>query len=80
MTCERDSFVFRHPGPPASFVDTFRDYYGPNMNAFAAARESGREEALRDELVGLVEAQNRSGVPDRTEVAATFLRVTARKG
>ena len=80
VTCEKDSFVFRHAGPAASFVDTFRDYYGPTMNAFAAARESGREDSLRQELVTLFEAQNTSADPDRTEIPATFLRVTARKG
>jgi SAM-dependent methyltransferase len=79
VTCEKDSFVFRHDGPPASFVDTFRDYYGPTMNAFAAARESGREEALREELVALFDAQNVSADPGRTEIPATFLRVTAVK-
>ena len=79
VRCERDTFVFRHDGPPASFVDTFRDYYGPTMNAFAAARESGREDELRDELVTLFEAQNVSQDPNRTEIPATFLRVTAVK-
>ncbi len=80
VTCEKDSFIFRHDGPPASFVDTFRDYYGPTMNAFVAARERGSEEALRGELVTLFEAQNVSQDPGRTEIAATFLRVTAVKG
>lgn len=80
LTCERDSFVFRHPGPPADFVAHFRDYYGPTMNAFAAARDSGREEELERELVELFERQNGSGDPQRTEISATFLRVTATKG
>lgn len=79
VTCEKDSFVFRYDAPPADFVDTFRDYYGPTMNAFAAARESGREEALREELIALFEGQNVSADPGRTEIPATFLRVTAVK-
>ena len=37
VTCEKDSFVFRHDGPPVDFVATFRDYYGSTMNAFTAA-------------------------------------------
>ena len=49
------------------------------MNAFAAARESGREDELRGELVTLFGAQNVSQDPERTEIPATFLRVTAVK-
>ena len=36
---------------PAQFVDAFREYYGPTMNAFDAASKSGRAETLRNELV-----------------------------
>ncbi|NJC04518.1 SAM-dependent methyltransferase [Sphingomonas kaistensis] len=79
VSCERDSFVFRHGGPPADFVAHFRDYYGPTMNAFAAARDSGRDGELERELVDLFERQNGSGDPQRTEIPATFLRVTATK-
>lgn len=79
VTCERDSFVFRHAGAPADFVAHFRDYYGPTMNAFAAASENGKEDALGRELVELFERQNQSADPHRTEIPATFLRVTAVK-
>nr|WP_314445883.1 class I SAM-dependent methyltransferase [uncultured Sphingomonas sp.] len=79
VACERDSFVFRHQGSPADFVAHFRDYYGPTMNAFAAARDNGRAEELERELVDLFERQNQSGDPRRTEIPATFLRVTAIK-
>src|SRR5262249_18851022 len=33
----RDTFVFDYDGPPARYVDEFRKYYGPTMNAFEAA-------------------------------------------
>ena len=33
----RDTFTFNYPSPPAAFVDEFRKYYGPTMNAFEAA-------------------------------------------
>lgn len=79
VTCERDSFTFRHDGPPAELVDRFTNYYGPTMNALAAAEQNGRENELRDQLGQLFEAQNRSGDPGRTEIPATFLRVTAIK-
>lgn len=75
----RDSFVFRHDGPPAEFVGLFRDYYGPTMNAFAAAHETGQGDKLESELVALFERQNVSADPGRTEIPATFLRVTAVK-
>jgi SAM-dependent methyltransferase len=73
----RDTFVFRFDGPAARFVDEFRDWYGPTMNAFEAAAKAGQEKALQDELETLFAAQNRSGRADRTEIAATYLRVTA---
>ncbi len=80
ITCERDTYVFDFKGSPAQFVDTFRQYYGPTMNAFEAAAKDGREEALRDELVRLFESQNRSSDPDATLIPATFLRVTVQAG
>ncbi len=76
VRCERDSYTFRFAGPPSQFVDTFRLYYGPTMNAFEAAQQQGREEELRSELEALFQSQNRSTDPARTEVTATFLRVT----
>ena len=71
----RDSFTFDFAGPPADYVDEFRNYYGPTMNAYEAAAKNGRESALRDEMVALFESQNRSGQNDRTTVQATLLRV-----
>src|SRR5437763_5091681 len=32
----RDTFTFNYPGTPSAFVDEFRRYYGPTMNAFDA--------------------------------------------
>lgn len=80
ITCERDTYVFAFQGTPAEFVDTFRQYYGPTMNAFEAAARDGREQALRDELAGLFETQNRSRDPGTTLIPATFLRVTVEVG
>jgi SAM-dependent methyltransferase len=80
ITCERDTYVFDFMGPPAEFVDTFRQYYGPTMNAFEAAAKQGREEALRSELVQLFESQNQSQYPNTTIIPATFLRVTVEVG
>lgn len=80
ITCERDSYVFDFDGSPAQFVDTFRQFYGPTMNAFDAAAKEGRTHALRDELVALFESQNQSQYPNTTLIAATFLRVTVQVG
>lgn len=80
ITCERDTYVFDFKGSPSRFVDTFRRYYGPTMNAFEAAAREGREQALHDELVQLFESQNRSGDPETTLIPATFLRVTVQAG
>ena len=72
----RDTFVFEFAGPPAQFLDTFRLYYGPTMNAFEAAEKNGRAIELQAELGALFAKQNRSGKDDRTTIDATFLRVT----
>jgi ubiquinone/menaquinone biosynthesis C-methylase UbiE len=60
---------------PTQFIESFRRYYGPTMNAFEAAEKSGRAEELSSQLVKLANAQNRS-TNDGTSIPATFLRVT----
>jgi len=72
----RETFTFRYPGTPAAFVDEFRLYYGPTMNAFEAAQKNGKAEELRDSLVDLFARQNTSSHSGLTEIPATFLRVT----
>jgi ubiquinone/menaquinone biosynthesis C-methylase UbiE len=77
ITFERATWVFRHDGPPAELFAIFRDYYGPTMNAFEAAAKAGRTADLERELRALFDAQNRGG--GRTEIPATFLKVTVAK-
>jgi SAM-dependent methyltransferase len=72
----RDSFTFDYAGPPAGLVDEFRKYYGPTMNAFAAAEKTGRAAGMQRELEALFDHHNQSPHPGRTSIAATFLRVT----
>ena len=60
IACERDTYVFDFAGTPKEFVGMFRDYYGPTMNAFAAAESNGRAAELQAELEALFEAQNTS--------------------
>jgi SAM-dependent methyltransferase len=78
IECERATYTFRYPGSPAEFLAVFRNYYGPTMNAFAAAEQSGRTVELQQQLQALFEAQNR-GPMGRTEIPATYLKVTVRK-
>lgn len=72
--CEREIYVFRHPGPASELLQTFKGYYGPTMNAFEAASKDGRAEQLEAELVQLFEDHNRAG-PGSTEIPATYLKV-----
>ena len=70
----RDTFTFNYNGTPAGFVDEFRKYYGPTMNAFDAAEKNGRAADLQRELEALFTAQNQGS--GTTSIPATFLRVT----
>lgn len=72
----RDTYTFNYPGTPAAFVDTFRRYYGPTMNAFDAAENNGRAADLQKELETLFERQNKSPNKEATSISATYLRVT----
>ncbi len=72
----RDAYVFNFNGSPAQFLDAFKNYYGPTMNAFDAAWKAGLVEDLQRELTELFEAKNTSGRKDFTSIPATFLRVT----
>jgi hypothetical protein len=76
ITCERDTFVFDAPVPASEYLTWFRDYYGPTMNAYAAAQASGRVDELHRELDELFNAQNQSADKSKTHMPATFLRVT----
>ena len=71
----RDTYTFNFPGAPSEFVDAFRKYYGPTMNAFDAAEKNGRASDLQKELVALFTSQNKSPSKDATSIPATFLRV-----
>jgi SAM-dependent methyltransferase len=76
ISTARDTFRFSSPDiGPEEFIDLFRRYYGPTMNAFEAAEKSGMAEELYRQLVELAKAQNEAtgcGI----SMAATFLRVT----
>jgi len=73
----RDTFVFDFPGTPAGFVNAFRKYYGPTMNAFEAAEKQGKADELQKKLEDLFNTQNKK--EDSTSIPATFLRVTVER-
>jgi SAM-dependent methyltransferase len=76
ISFERDTFTFNYPGPASTFVDEFRQYYGPTMNAFEAAEKNGRAAELQKELEDLFNRENKSPRKDATSIPATFLRIT----
>jgi SAM-dependent methyltransferase len=75
ISVSRETYTFEYPGPPTELLAVFRDYYGPTMNAFAAAEVDGRTEQLQKELEDLFVSQNTSLDAERTAVPATFLKV-----
>lgn len=75
----KDTYSFFAPYSPSKFVSVFKDYYGPTMNAFEAAGKNGNAVKLQNELEELFNDKNLSSSKDKTEIPATFLRVTVKK-
>jgi len=71
----RQTYTFEFPGTPSKFLDAFRTFYGPTMNAFEAAERGGRAKDLRSELEELFNSQNTSSGKDTTTIPATYLSV-----
>ena len=76
ITFATDIYTFEFNGTPAAFVDVFRTFYGPTMNAFESAERLGSGEDLRRELEALFAGENISASADRTTIAARFLNVS----
>jgi len=73
-----DTYVFDAPYSTSTLVETFRNYYGPTMNAFEAAEKNGKALDLQRELEILFNSQNKSNDPNTSSIPATFLRVTVK--
>ena len=71
----KETFTFKSSYPPAHFLEKFRNYYGPTMNAFEAAEKNGKAAELQRELEELFISQNK-GSADTTSIPATYLKVT----
>jgi SAM-dependent methyltransferase len=72
----RDTFTFNYPCPSKAFVNEFRKYYGPAMNAFEVAEKNGQVADLQKGLEELFNRQNQSPRKEATSIPATFLCVT----
>ena len=72
----RDTYTFNAPYSPSKFVEQFKTFYGPTMNAFEAAEKNGKSAELQRELEALFVSQNKSTDAGKTTIPATFLRVT----
>jgi len=72
----RDSWTFNAPVSATEYMRTYKEYYGPIMNAFVAAEKNGNATDLERELNDLFNVHNQSSNKDTTSITAPFLRVT----
>jgi hypothetical protein len=72
----RDTYTFAAPISASEFLNSFKTYYGPTMNAFEAAEKNGKALELQNELEVLFHSQNKSTSENAISFPATFLRVT----
>ncbi len=79
ISFEKDTYTFNAAYSPSAFLEKFRNYYGPTMNAFEAAEKDGKAADLQRELEELFNRENRSDDPGKTSIPATFLRVTVKR-
>ena len=79
ISFNRETFTFHAPYDPASFVQSFKTFYGPTMNAFEAAEKNGKAMELQTELELLFKTQNRSEDISTTSIPATYLQVTVQR-
>ena len=73
ISFSRETWTFDFAGPASELLGTFRDHYGPTMNAYAAAEASGRADELHGQMQELFERCNTSSVASTTMIPATYL-------
>ncbi len=79
ISCVREIFTFNVPLAPSEFLDRFKNFYGPTMNAFEAAEKNGKADELYNELLALFLSQNKSGNDENTFIPATYMKITVIK-
>lgn len=75
ISFSRETFTFIADYSPVNYVNVFKTYYGPTMNAFEAAAKEGSADMLQKELETLFESQNNAGDNQATSISATYLKV-----
>lgn len=75
ISFKKEPFTFKAKCTPVQFVNLFKLYYGPTMNAFEAAEKNGKGEDLKRELEALFAKQNSSPDGSTTSITATYLLV-----
>jgi ubiquinone/menaquinone biosynthesis C-methylase UbiE len=77
ISFEQETLIFNASYTPVVFLEQFRKYYGPTMNAFEAAEKNGKADELQAELEKLFNSQNTKG--KETSIAATYLLITVKR-
>jgi ubiquinone/menaquinone biosynthesis C-methylase UbiE len=75
ISFSKEIFTFSAHYSSSEFVNIFKNYYGPTMNAFEAAEKNGRASELQHELEVLFESQNKSTNGHSTIIPSNFLKV-----
>lgn len=76
ISFSKETWTFNAHYSPTEFVQIFKNYYGPTMNAFEAAEKNGKGKDLQHELEALFSSQNKATDKNNTSIPATFLKVT----
>lgn len=76
ISFSKESFTFSADYSPTRFLEIFRDYYSPTMNAYEAAQKNGKEKELHSELEVLFRRENKNPDENKTTISATYLLVT----
>jgi ubiquinone/menaquinone biosynthesis C-methylase UbiE len=71
----KDTYSFISKLNTDAYIDIFRRFYGPTMNAFEAAEKNGKAEELHSQLLELARTFNKA-TDGSTLITATFMRVT----
>lgn len=79
ISFQKETFTFRAAYSPTKFVETFKNYYGPTMNAFEASEKNGKASELQSELENLFTSQNQSGSDSTLSIPVTYLLVTVKR-
>ncbi len=76
ISFETAVFTFEGSFPPSEFLERFKLYYGPTMNAYDTAAKNNVADQLHRELTDLFEEHNQSGLQYSMLVNANYLLVT----